>query len=107
LQTEYIPKRLNSTDISPVKPATVDLHWKGVRSFFHWANDVLELPRPDLRMPRPKFKRPHVVPFTEEEIRRLLKSAEYLLVKRDGKTHRQRIPTGQRDKTVILTLLDT
>src|SRR3954464_14772165 len=46
LQNDYVPNRLNSPDKSPLNPATVDLHWKGIRSFFHWAYDVLDLPRP-------------------------------------------------------------
>jgi len=106
LQTDYIPHRFGS-DTSKLKPASVDLHWKGLRSFFGWAAEVLEIPRPDLRLARPEYKRAHVVPFSEDDIRRMLKHVEYYLVTRNGKTHRQRIPTGQRDKTIILTLLDT
>ena len=99
LQTEYRPKRFGGND-SPLAPASVDLHWKGVRSLFHWASDVLGVKRPDLTMPRPVYKRPHVRAFTEEEVRRLIKACDH------GALHQRRI-TADRDKAFILTLLDT
>jgi len=109
LRTDYVPRRF-SGDTSPLMPASVDLHWKGTRSLFHWANKELGLPRPDLNMPRPTFSRAYVKAFTEEEIRRMLKACEYTADKaHDGSPHiyRQHRPTSHRDKALILTLLDT
>jgi len=106
LQTDYVPSRIGP-DKSPLKPSTIDMHWRDIRTFFHWAEEVLDVPRPDKRMPRPSYRRKHIVAFTEEEIRKLLKCCEYYLVERGGRNHRQRIPIGQRDKALILCLLDT
>jgi integrase/recombinase XerD len=109
LRTDYKPRRF-SGDASPLAPASVDLHWKGVRSLFHWAFKELDIPRPDLNMPRPTFKRAHVKAFTEEEIRKILKACEYTCDKaHSGSTrvYRQKRPTSHRDKALILTLLDT
>jgi integrase/recombinase XerD len=109
LRTDYIPKRF-SGDTSPLMPASVDLHWKGARSLFHWANKELSLPRPDLNMPRPTFQRAHVKAFTEDEIRKILKACEYTADKaHDGSPHiyRQKRPTSHRDKALVLLLLDT
>lgn len=107
IQNDYQPHRLHSTDTSPFAPASVDYHWKAVRSLFHWAYDAMDLPRPDLKMPRPRFRRAHVSAFTEEDIRKLVKACETVTVERDGQKHRQRLPTAHRDKALILTLLDT
>jgi integrase/recombinase XerD len=106
LQKDYVPSRWNK-DTSPLSGSGVELHWKGVRSLFKWLNDTLDLPRPDMKMPRPEYMRPHVTAFTEEEIRKLIKFCDYADVERDGKKHKQRLPEAHRDKAIVLTLLDT
>jgi integrase/recombinase XerD len=107
LQTDYTPNRSDG-DTSPLSPAYIDIHWKAVRSFFGWAEKVLELPRPDGDMPRPRFRRDQPKAFSEDEIRRLLKSANEIKARsRAGNEYTHRSPTGERNKAVILTLLDT
>lgn len=106
LQQEYKPSRWGGDD-SPLSPAGVDLHWKGVRSFFHWAADALDVPRPDLHMPRPTFQRPRVSAFTEEEIRLLLKHVTVVHYLKKGTPVKQRLPDSVRNRAIVLTLLDT
>ena len=107
LQNDYKPNRSNGDD-SAIAPSYVDLHWKGVRSFFNWAHKALDIPRPDLDMPRPKFTRAHVKPFSEDEIRLLIKGCEQTpSVSRKGKAYTRRIITVHRNKAIILALLDT
>ena len=55
LQTDYKPKRFDGDD-SPISPAYVDLHWKGVRSLFGWTHDTLDLPRPEWKTITYKFE---------------------------------------------------
>jgi len=109
LQKEYIPNRpKNSPDQGkPLSPASIDNHWKATRSFFGWAHEALNINRPDLDMPRPRYSRPYVAALKEEEIRRILRACEFVTVERNGKKHIQRIPAAHRDKALILTLLDT
>lgn len=107
MQHDYKPKR-SSGDDSPISPNYLDLHWKGVRSFFNWAHKTLDIPRPDLDMPRPRFARAHVKPFSEDEVRLLIKGCEQTpSVSRNGKAYSRRIITVHRNKAIILTLLDT
>ena len=107
LQNDYVPKRANK-DTSPLSSAYVDLHWKATRSLFGWASKVLNFPRPDLNMPRPKFVRAHVKPFSEKDIRKLLKGCEYSISRsRAGKEYTMRNSKVHRNKAIILTLLDT
>lgn len=104
---EYTPNRSNG-DTSPLSPAYVDFHWKATRSLFGWAHKVLDFPRPDTDMPRPRFRRAQPKAFTEDEIRRLLKATEEIKSRsRSGNEYIQRATTGGRNKAIILTLLDT
>ena len=97
LQTDYVPTRANK-DTTPLSPAYVDLHWKATRSLFGWASETLDIPRPDLNMPRPKFSRAHVKPFSEEEIRKLIKGCEYSIShSKAGKEYQLRNPKVHRN----------
>lgn len=57
----------------------------------------------------PDFPEPVIEPFTQEEIKALLIAAEYSKPweTRNGKTAQSRRPTAERDRAIILTLLDT
>ena len=104
LQTKYTPRKRQH-----LAPASIDNAWKGIRSFFRWAHNTLGVPRPDLHLPRPRYEAPEIQPFTEEEIRALLKATEYTREAR-GKRRKgyvQRRPTALRDKAILLLLLDT
>lgn len=77
LHQEYKPKRINSPDKSPLSPAAIDYHRKSIRGFFRWCEKHLNIKRPDLDLPRPKYKSPQVVPFNEEEIKKMINACEY------------------------------
>jgi len=48
-----------------------------MRSFFNWAAPELELSfRPDKNIKRPRYKAAEIVPFTESEVKRLLKACD-------------------------------
>lgn len=90
-------------------PATIDNHWKSIRAFFGWANTELSIPRPDLQLARPRYKPPEIQPFTEDEIKALLKACEKTKIADSDrrKSWQQSRPTKLRDQAVVLTLLDT
>lgn len=69
--------------------STVYAYWRTIRSFYNWASIELGIERPD-NIPSPGFSTKPVVPFTHDEISRLLKSAG-----------------SKRNATIILLLLDT
>jgi len=108
LHTEYQPKRFNGDD-SPLALSSIDNHWKTIRGFYNWAVEVLELKdRPDLKMKRPKYESPQVTPFSKEEIIKLIEACQYTQVKKQtGKTYRIKRPNSERDRAIIMTLLDT
>jgi Site-specific recombinase XerD len=107
LRTDYKPKRFNG-DPSPLSPATIDNHWKTIRGFYNWATEILSINRPDLELPRPKYQSPQIHPFSHDEVKRLIGASEYTQVtKQSGKTYRIKRPNADRDKAIILILLDT
>lgn len=107
LREEYIPHRFNG-DTSPLQPATIDNHWKMIRGFYNWATDILSIDRPDLKLQRPKYESPQIVPFTQDEVKRILEACQFTQVKKQsGKTYKLKRPNADRDKAIILILLDT
>jgi len=108
LHTEYKPKRFNK-DASPLSPASIDNHWKCVRGFFNWADEMkLISSRPDTDLRRPKYDTPSVTPFTMEEVGRLIEATQYTKVVRQGtKNYKLRRQNADRDKAIVYILLDT
>ena len=109
LRFEYVPVRFNG-DTSPLSEATIDNHWKMIRAFYNWAVDttILSTERPDKKLPRPKYQSPEIVPFTTDEVKRLIDASQSTLVeKANGRKYKIRRPNADRDKSLLLMLLDT
>jgi len=107
LRTDYKPRRFNG-DESPLALSTIDNHWKTIRGFYNWASNILSIKRPDLELQRPKYQSPQIIPFAQEEVKRLIDASQYTQVtKQSGKTYRIKRPNADRDKAIILILLDT
>lgn len=107
LRTDYKPKRLTG-DESPLALSTIDNHWKTIRGFYNWASTLLSISRPDLELPRPKYQSPQIVPFTSDEVKRLIEASQSTLVeKANGRKYRIRRQNADRDKSLLLILLDT
>ena len=83
--------------------------WRAIRVLFSWSEKELGTGRPDEDMPYPSAPLKQVVPFTDNEIRRLISACNFT---KDSQTkkknaYRMKRPTAERDKAIILTLLDT
>jgi len=109
LSEEYKPKRFGG-NIEPLSSSSRQNHWKGIRTFFKWAEFEFNLKiRPDERLKIPYYNPKEVMPFTEQDIHALLKTSEFTEEAKTKnrvsfKMHRR---TGTRDLAVILFLLDT
>lgn len=109
LQTDYVPRRFGSSN-KPLSGSSLQNHWKAIRTFFKWCSEELELKnRPDIRLKLPKNNPKTVLPFTEDEIKSLLKAAEYTDEVKPGnhKPFRMHRRTAARDLAVIYIMLDT
>jgi len=107
LYTDYKPTRFNG-DTSPLAPASIDNHWKAIKGFYNWASDILSIIRPDLKLQRPKYESPQIVPFTQDEVKRMLNACQFTqVVKQSGRSYKIKRPNADRDRSIILILLDT
>jgi len=110
LQTDYEPWRIKgSTRVGqPLSASSLDNHWKILRSFFRWCHEqgytrkfVAET------LPRPKFELAQIVPFSQSEIIRIIKAAEYYPINKDGKIKYGKRPNAVRNLAIVFILLDT
>ncbi len=89
LRTEYTPSRWNGTK-KPLAGRTLRNYWIVCRSFYTWAEAELGVPDVVNGLAAPKPNTTQVKPFTEEEVKAMLKAT-----------------SGQRDHLMLLVLLDT
>lgn len=108
LRDGYKPNRKNGSE-APLSGGTLQNHWKGIRTFFGWAEEDLGLKkRPDLKIRLPRNNPKVIMPFSEGEIKALLKAAEFTEVAPGNrKAYTMRKKTADRDLTIILLFLDT
>ncbi len=89
--------------------STVQIYWRCMRAFYKWASPTLHTERPDLVIQRPRAADKVIIPFTQEEIKRLLTACDYTAFSdtHGRKSFRMKRPTAKRDKAIVLCLLDT
>jgi integrase/recombinase XerD len=112
---EYL-NRLQRTEYQKTKDtvgtlslSSVVSHYRTIRALFAWlAQEQIVGARPDTVKAR-KAPQALVEPFTEDEVKKILKACEYTHeVKPDGKRpYTMKRPTHLRDKAMVLMLLDT
>lgn len=92
-----------------ITESTRQYYWKVIKSFFKWAEEELELPRPDKRLVMPKVQKPDILPYTEDEVKRILKACGKMKpaapTNRSG--YQAKRNTAKRDQIIIMILLDT
>ena len=108
MRSDYIPFRL-SGDSKPLADGTIQNIWIAIRSFYNWAEKELHITRVDGSIEKPKFDYPEISPFSQEEIRALLKACETnrSTVPANRSAFTAKRPTKARDQAIIMFLLDT
>lgn len=78
-------------------------------SFWTFAADELGIPNIVNKVPRPDWEPRQIEPLSEDQVRALVRSAEWSApyVGRRGKPARGRRPTAPRDVAILLVLVDT
>jgi integrase/recombinase XerD len=109
LRIGYKPRRFSGS-IKPVSDKTVLNFYIALSSFWSWlVSEELAEHNVVQKLPRPKALLPVVEPFTKDEAIALCKACDETREWRTpgGNVTRSRRPTANRDKAIVLTLLDT
>ena len=85
---------------------TAALCWAALASLWKWASKEIECENVVKAVPIPKYQAKLIEPYTSDQIKAMLSSAEYYTADRGGKRTKVRRATGLRDRAIILTLLD-
>ncbi len=81
--------------------------WTAVKSFCRWAHDTMGIPNAADGLKRPPGESPVIVPFSEDDVKALLKAAGTITTKDDKrKSYTMRAPNDKRNTAIMLTLLD-
>ncbi|HSW63409.1 MAG TPA: tyrosine-type recombinase/integrase [Dissulfurispiraceae bacterium] len=106
LRNQYKPVR---SDNGLLSTASLHRYWKALRSFFRWAHEELGTARPDLVLQMPKYNHKEVIPFSEDDVQKLIKACELTSPARPANraAYQTRRPSASRDKALVLVLLDT
>jgi integrase/recombinase XerD len=89
---------------------SIHSYWAILSSLWTWAEKEHGLPHVIReRIKAPKYPKRIIEPFTQDEVRRLIEAAEYEKewTTRTGKVTRSRRATADRERAIVLTLVDT
>ncbi len=108
LHTDYKPHRFSGSE-HPLAAKTIHNVWITLSSFFTWATAEFEMANPMKAIAAPHFEKAPVEPFSKDDVDALLKACEF---SREANTterrrFRMRRVTANRDRAIILFLLDT
>jgi len=108
MRHDYIPYRLNGSAM-PLAPGTIQNIWVAIRSFYNWSEKELHIKRADGGIEKPRFEYPEIFPFSQDEIKLLMKAAEYQRQSRpeNRSSFTTKRSTAKRDQALIILLLDT
>ena len=89
---------------------TVHDNWARLSSFWTWAEQELRIDHIIRgKIKRPGYPKTLIEPFTQDEVRRMVKAAEHMkpYKGKGGKLITPRQPTASRDIAIVLTLVDS
>jgi integrase/recombinase XerD len=108
LRDEYRPEHPGRKTIE-FSQASHQFYWRALRSFYRWCEKELGIPNISMQLPRPHYKPPEIQPFTNEEVKALLRacSRQKFDYMSRGKHIYVLPPNRLRDEAILSVLLDT
>ena len=104
LRTDYRPRRFGGRE-APLSPKTLRNVWITLSGFWTWAEQDLGIPHVVRPVKPPDAPEPDIIPFSRDQVSRLLEACEASSPREDGIRYRR--PTAARDKAIVMMLLDT
>lgn len=110
ITSDHVRNWLAALRDSGLAPKSVANDWIALSAFWTWAANELQIPhiiRDKVR--QPIYKRPSIVAYTRQEVGAMLNAAtrNSAWTTRNGKIVQERRSTANRDRAILLTLLDT
>lgn len=107
MRHDYTPRNAKRGD--RLAGSSLDNRWKAIRTFYRWAERVVDAPRPDEQLQRPKYSDAEIIPYDEDEVKRILDASQhsYAFKRYNTKEYRIKRRNHQRNYAIMLTLLDT
>lgn len=92
-----------------ITESTRQYYWKVIKSFFRWVEEELEISRPVKGLVMPKVQKPDILPYTEEEVKRLIKACGNMKpsTPTNRAAYQAKRSTAKRDQLIIMILFDT
>lgn len=83
--------------------------WIWLSSFYTWAESALNIPHVIKvgRIKRPSFTKKQVQPYSDDEIKAMVKATDNVIYRRSGTVYTASRPQAYMHRAILLTLLDT
>ena len=110
ITSDHVRQWLASLHASGLAPKSVANDWIALSALWTWAEIELKIPHIIRgKVQRPRFKRPPIAAYTRTEVGAMLNAAGHNSpwTSSSGKIVQERRSTGNRDRAILLTLLDT
>lgn len=91
------------TDYGNLSPASIFHAWKAIRALYKWLTAETGISNVMQNLKQPPYQHNEIIPLASSDIDKLLSTA----AKIDRETFNQRVPQGERNRMIILFLLDT
>lgn len=76
ITTQELRRMFASLQESSLASSSIQAIWRTMRSFYNWAEQDLDVKRPDKSITMPHAETHTIIPFTEDEIKKLLIACE-------------------------------
>jgi integrase/recombinase XerD len=110
VSTNDVRRWLLSLKDDDLSERTVHDYWAVLSTFWTWAEQELTVEHAIRgRIKAPSYTKRQIEPFTEAEVRQLVNAVSYSAPwkTRNGRTARSKRATGDRDKAILLVLIDS
>lgn len=110
ITSDHVRKWLDHLSRGGLAPKSIANDWIVLSAFWTWASTELKIPHIIRgRVRRPQFKRPAILAYTKTEVGAMLNAATHnsAWTNRNGKVIQERRSTADRDRAILLVLIDT
>lgn len=95
------------TDYGNLSPVSIFHGWKAIRAFYKWLGSEFQIQNVMINLKKPPFQAAEITPLSNDDIEKLLQASVKIDHKEEKKQYARRAPQADRNRLLILFLLDT